>query len=425
MWIRISNDLRGKLGINFFYISLSQIVNYVFPLLTFPYLVRVLGLDGFGLYSFAAAFVMYFTLIVEYGFNIIGVKNIVENGNSPEIRSAVYSSIFFSRLLLFLIGLVVFSTIVFSVPKFRQDYLLYLSSYSIIISSIVIPFWFYQAVEQMKYISIINTISKIISTALVFVLIKSKSDVALVPMLYTVASLVVGIISYKIIAKNFNVELNLSYCTSANILSYLKNGWHYFVSNLSISLYTSTLPFFLGVFGTTQQVAYFTIPNKIISIVRMAFEPVTQTFFPHFSNLSVTKEWNKINSLRQKLLIGGLLSLSMVCLIIFAFAPELLSKLFKVNSPESIFNLRIQIFIPVILWFHVIFGFFFIIVHNLKKLYSNIILWSSIISIPVTLLLIYYFKDIGASWALLLVEFFIGLAYIYYYFKNKNIVYAK
>ena len=84
---------RNKLSLNFIYISLSQIVNYVFPLLTFPYLVKVLGLNGFGLYTFATSFVGYFQLIVDYGFNIIGIKKIAEGKKTTRVNTEVYSSI--------------------------------------------------------------------------------------------------------------------------------------------------------------------------------------------------------------------------------------------------------------------------------------------------------------------------------------------
>ena len=119
---------RNKLSLNFIYISLSQIVNYVFPLLTFPYLVKVLGLNGFGLYTFATSFVGYFQLIVDYGFNIIGIKKIAEGKKTTRVNTEVYSSIFFTRMILMLICFILLLTIVLLFSEFRKEFYLYIFS---------------------------------------------------------------------------------------------------------------------------------------------------------------------------------------------------------------------------------------------------------------------------------------------------------
>lgn len=416
---------KHKLSLNFLYISLSQIVNYVFPFLTFPYLVRVLGLEGFGLYAFATSFVSYFQLIIDYGFNIIGVKKIVENIHDIKVKTEVYSSIFFARMLLTLGSLVVFVVIVNTFSEFKSNLNLYIFSFFTVFSQVLIPFWFFQAVEEMKFISIINTISKIISTVLIFVLIKSPDNVAAIPLIYTLATVIVGIISYVIISNKFKVIIDFKYLNFNTIKQYLKEGWYFFISNISISVYTNSLTFLLGIFGTNAQVSYFSIPNKLVGIIRMAFEPVTQTLFPHFSNLMVSGEKKLLYHKIRKVFSIGLLCISAICLGIFLFAPFLLKTLFKVNETETVTNLRIQIWLPLILWFHVIFGFFHIVLHKMNKLYGRIVLCSSIFSIPVSFYLIKFYKDMGASVTLLLVELCIGATYVYFYKKTKKVTYAE
>jgi PST family polysaccharide transporter len=277
----------------------------------------------------------------------------------------------------------------------------------------------------MKFISIINTISKIISTVLIFFLVKSPDDVEIIPLLYTFSTIVVGVLSYKIIKSKFHVVIDFRYLNIRNIRKYLIDGWHFFVSNISISLYTNTLIFALGLFGTKEQVAYFSIPNKIVGILRMAFEPITQTLFPHFSNLLVSGELKLLKAKIKKVFIAGLIAISGVCIIIFVLSPFILRYLFNVSALESINNLRLQIWLPVILWFHVIFGYFYIVLQKMNKLYSKIILWSSVISIPISFYFINTYKDLGATITLLLVEIGIGLIYVYYYLKTKKTVYGE
>ncbi|HHM0730011.1 TPA: oligosaccharide flippase family protein, partial [Elizabethkingia anophelis] len=118
---------------NFISLFILQGLNFVLPLVTFPYLFRTLGVDNFGLVSFSTALLFYFQIFVDFGFNLSGARHIALNRKNKETLNVIYSSIIYSKLLLILVGFVILFISVISIHKLRQNYALYYISYLVII----------------------------------------------------------------------------------------------------------------------------------------------------------------------------------------------------------------------------------------------------------------------------------------------------
>jgi len=157
---------------NFTSLSILQIANFLFPLIVLPYVVRVLGPAKYGLINFAAAFIAYFNLISDYGFNLSGTKEISIIRDDKEKLSKTFSTIITIKLLLSIFSFLIFIPIVYFVPFFKNNWEVYVLSYGFVIGGVLFPSWFYQGMEQMKYITIIQVVIRSIVTALIFVLIK-------------------------------------------------------------------------------------------------------------------------------------------------------------------------------------------------------------------------------------------------------------
>ena len=112
-----------------------QIGNFLLPLIAFPYLVRVLGPEKYGLITFALAFVQYFALLIDYGFNYTATREIAVNRDDKDKTSSIFSTVLVIKFSLFIIGLTIFSAIIFVFDKFRQEYLLFYFSFGIVFSN--------------------------------------------------------------------------------------------------------------------------------------------------------------------------------------------------------------------------------------------------------------------------------------------------
>ncbi len=137
-----------KISTNFMYLSILQGMNLILPLITFPYLVRVLGIEKFGLIMFAQAFIVYFSMIADYGFNLSGTREISSNRNNKDKLIKIFSSIMTARIVLVLVGLIFLSLIVFSFERFSKDWELYFLTFGIVIGTALFPTWFFQGMKR-------------------------------------------------------------------------------------------------------------------------------------------------------------------------------------------------------------------------------------------------------------------------------------
>jgi len=211
-----------------------QLVQYLLPLITFPYLTRVLGPSNFGKVAFAVAFIAYFQLLTDYGFNFSATREISIHRDDPERVSRIYSSVMATKTLLLTVTFTAMLTLILLIDRFRSDYLLYIFTYGLVVGNLLFPAWFFQGVERMRYISILRIVSSLIYTALIFIIVRGPGDYLYVPLINSAGFIVVGLYSQRIVLREFGV--NFMVPSLADIREQLLEGWHLFISTLAISL---------------------------------------------------------------------------------------------------------------------------------------------------------------------------------------------
>ena len=193
----VLNNKDGKVLIsNFIYLSLLQVAGYIFPLITFPYLAKTIGVEKFGEIAFALAMLSYFQTIVDYGFNFTATRDIAQNRNNIMVVSQIFSNVLWARCFLLLIMLLPFVIIVFSIEKLFLMRKLLFATFLLLPGHILFPQWLFQGLEKMKYITILNVISKLIFTIAVFLVIREESDYMYQPILTSLGFIVSGVLSF-------------------------------------------------------------------------------------------------------------------------------------------------------------------------------------------------------------------------------------
>lgn len=411
----LATDTRRRLIENFLSLSVLQIANYILPLITLPYLVRVLGPEKFGLIAFWQAFIGYFMILTDYGFNLSATRDISINRENKEKVSEIFSSVMIIKLALMIISLILMSVIILSFEKFRQDWIVYYLTFGMVVGQVLFPTWFFQGMEKMKYITFLNILAKVIFTVAIFVFVKKASDYLYVPILNSLGFIIAGILGLWIVFKDF--EINFKFVSLEELKRQLKEGWYIFISTVAISLYTISNTFILGLFTNNAIVGYYAAAEKIVKALQGLLGPVSQTIYPYISKLMNESVELGIKFIKKATVIIGGISFGL-SLILFICAESVINILLGPKYYESVIVLKILAFLPFIIALSNIFGIQTMLTLNYKKDFSNILILASLINIVLALILVPNLMHIGISLSVLLSELFVTISMMY--FLNKK-----
>jgi PST family polysaccharide transporter len=330
--LRAISDGKKRLLGNFFSLSVLQGANYILPLITLPYLVRVLGVEKFGLIAFAQAFIQYFVILTDYGFNLSATREISIHRENKEKVSEIFISVLTIKFALMILSLILLCAVVFSFSKFKSDWQIYFLAFGMVVGQVLYPVWFFQGMERMKYIAFLNIASKLLFTILIFIVIRKISDYIYVPLINSCGFILAGILGQWLAFRNFGIRLHLP--SVKCLWVYLKDSTQFFLSRASVSIYTSSNAFFLGLFTNNAVVGYYSAAEKLYVVFRSVYQPLTNAIYPYMA------KYRNI-SLYRKIFKYSLLLNSVSCILLFVFSRQLVTLLFGNDFQESVIVLRI------------------------------------------------------------------------------------
>lgn len=412
---KFQSEEKRRLLSNFVSLSVLQGSNYILPLITFPYLVRVLGPEKFGLLGFAGATVAYFTLLISFGFNLSATRQISIHRENREKISQIYSAIIFIQLSFFLLSLFLLSALVFSFEKFSQDWYVYYIIFASVLGTIMFPVWFYQGMERMKYITYMNLLSKLIYTVFIFLIIHQENDFYKVPLLSSVLAVLTGLVSLWIIRYSFQIKFSLP--SVQDLVFQLKEGWHIFISTVAINLYTTSTTFILGLFTNNTIVGYYTAGEKLVKAVQGLTQPISQTIYPYIAKLVHRSKQDGLLFIRKVILFigAGTFVLSVLLLV---FAEGIVDLVLGSNYQHSIIVVQILSFSPFIIGLSNVLGIQTMLNYGMKKEFSKVLIAGSVINLILSFILVPMFQEVGSAVSVLIVELFVTITMFIYLHKK-------
>ena len=392
-------------------------LEYILAFITFPYLVRVLQVENFGAVVFVQGIIQYFVLFTDYGFNLLGPKEIAQHDSIKE-RGKIFASIFCAKLILLLISTIVFICMLIGAKYINDiDITLYSVVYLMVIGNVIFPIWFFQGIQQMRYITIVNIIGRFLSVACIFYFVKAPSDYILAGLFQAIVPLIAGICSWIILWKKYREVFILPKFQS--VKQVFIDAWEIFTSTIAINLYTASNIVFLGLLTNNTIVGYFSGAQKIIQNINQLISPVTQAIYPYVSKTASNSKNDALKFLRKIVLIlGGGNFIGSI--LIFIFAEWIVDILLGAGYEQSILLLRILAFLPFIISLSNIFGIQTMLVFGMKKQFNKVLLSAAIVNTIIVLPMIYFYQAIGVSVSMTITEIFVTLS-MYYILKKNNI----
>lgn len=396
--LRKSKDAKTLIS-NFAYLLILQISNYVLPLLTIPYLARVIGVEGFGKIAFAAAVIVWFQTIAYWGFNYTATRDVARNKENINKVSEIFSNVLWARLLLMTVSILILLFMIITIPYFKENRNILLVTFLTVPGSIFFPDWFFQAMEKMKYITILNVFSKLLFTALVFIFIKEKSDYILQPLFISFGYILPAVFSIYIIRFKWKVKILPPNIHS--IKASIKNSADIFINSIMPNLYNSFSTVLLGVYGGSASNGILDAGSKFVNISQSFLMIITRVFFPLFS-----RKLDKHNLYVKISLLASLL----FSIALFFLSPLIIKIFFTTEFYQSISVLKIMslsIFFTALIN---IYGVNYMIIKGYEKDLRNITIISSLIGFLLSFPLIYCYDFIGAAITITLTRCILGIS---------------
>lgn len=406
---RLLRTKDGKILIqNFLSLSALQMVTMLLPLITLPYVLRIIGYEKYGLIALATALVAYFHSLVDYSFKVTAVRDVSTYRNSKNKLSLIYSRVMTLKLIFLVFSLALLSLVVLIYPPFHEESKLFFYTMLSLVGFSLFPEWFFQGLEEMKYITLINVSVRILFSLGIFVFIHEESDYVLYPLLTSVGLIVSGVVGQWVLFQKFKISFSL--LSFRLIKRNIFKNFPIFINQFMPNLYNNSTSFLLGVFVSAEMLGIYSAILKIIDLCMMLLNIISRVFYP-FINRN-RDAFTMYRNLMFSLVAVGLLVLFASNQFVFWYL--------DLNSPLALPVLLITGMSIVGYVLYDVYGLNYFIIIRQDKLVMKNTIYSSLTSVAFALPLIYFFGLIGAALTLFFGRFLMGGGLIFHYWKMKK-----
>lgn len=399
---------KNRLLENIFSMVTLRGMEYILSFLLVPYLLKTLGPTQYGAIAFMQGIMGYFLLVVTYGFNLTAPRDIARA--SEEDWPRMFSTYFWAMCFLWIgstFCFVIGYSLVHRIFKITLNIPLFLAVYVSVIGLVIFPIWFFQGIQQMRYITILNLLGRFITLILLFTLVKGPEDTILAAFLQSCTSFFAGIFSFLLLYKM--KKGLLQWPRKNDLIRVYKEGWQIFLSTLAINFYTTSDIVILGAFTNNTIVGYYSGADKLINCIKRGIGAVNDAVYPFISRKFTESVFEAVKFLKKQLyayIICGFLG---GCLILL-LSPHIIPWLLGAKYIPSIQPLQIMAFVPMIVAMSNVLGYETMLPLNMEKVYTRILIMASLFNLIIIVPLIIWKNAAGVACAMLLTESFVTLA---------------
>ncbi|MDO8035046.1 oligosaccharide flippase family protein [Janthinobacterium sp. SUN128] len=405
--------------LNVLYLMGNQGVNYIMPLLVFPFLMHVLGPKKFGSLSFSLATVQFLILLTDYGFNYSATKSISIAGQDKQVISQVFFRTMWAKILLCLICFIALLVMIEMLDTYAAIKDLLFINFLAVVGTVIYPLWLYQGLERMGAITLFSVLSRGCVLICFYFLVKNENDINAAMLLLAVPNILAGCFALVTIYREklvFWVGFSVDEIKKA-----LLEGGQVFSSTLLTSMYTLMTPVVMGFVAGPVSVGYLNVANTVKQAVCGVFSPLLQAYFPRVNALYVTDK-NASRALASKIFKYVMSMLIFISAGLFLMSGLIVEKAFGAQYAAAIPVLKVLAFAPFFIMANSVMGLLFMIPRGDMRGYLRSIAAGAVFSLIIVVPAAYYLKESGGALTLLLVEMVVSAFMIFrirQYKKNQ------
>ena len=280
MWAKIRNiwQNNSKVAENYVFMTILQVLNVCFYILIYPFVIRVLGAESYGLYAYAAALVMLFITFVSFGFDLPAAKRIAEHASDTGVKEQVLSEVTTAKILLEGIALVVFAVMFPVSAKMQASPVLFSIVFVQTLSNIFFPQWYFQGIQRMRVVTYIQVCFRLLSLPFIFWLLRAPEDLWIFALILTLCSVLGSLVAWWII--RYREGLHVRLVPLSDAWRSTREALPFFLSNATSALKEQGIVLLIGMFMGMTDVAIYDLANKIIIIPRTILSKLNDAIFP-------------------------------------------------------------------------------------------------------------------------------------------------
>lgn len=391
----------------------GQGFNLITPLLVIPYIVLICGEEGYGKIGVGMALAFFIMVFIDYGSEITGVKQVAVNREDKSRLENIFITTYTAKLILLFVVLFIVSILFYFIPYFNQDKKLFFMSLSMVVGQFINPTWFFQGIENFKWITILNILSKIIYLAGIFIFIHEPSDYIYCNLIWGIGMIVANGISFMYILSNQSFSfLNTK---KVDVLKLIKANFSIFSSQIFVSLQMYSPIVLISFFGGNTMAGQYKIIDQIIVI----FKTYILLFFNYvYPRVCYLLDNSKHEAMRFWKIYNGLnlIFIAFSMALISLFSTEVVTYFNPKEIQEIASLLKIAVLIPILQAVAIplkqlVLGL------NKQSRYVTITMTITILSLLLIVLITPNYKVLGVLMALITTEVITSLIF---YFTVKN-----
>ncbi|UGS23642.1 oligosaccharide flippase family protein [Flavobacterium channae] len=394
----------------------GQLFNLVTPLLVVPYIVSVCGEENFGKTAVGMAIAFFLIVFIDFGSDIIGVREVSVNRDNPEVLNKIFTTTYAVKGIILLIVLTFATFIFFTFPYFKSEKIMFTLGLSVLIGQFLNPTWFLQGVENVKWITLVNIISKGIYLLGIFFTIKKETDYIYVNLWWGLGMIFSNFLILIWIIKKHRFSFLM--VNKEEVFKHIRNDFSMFSSQIFVSLQLYAPVVLISYFGNNLMAGQYRIVEQIIVIFKTYIFLFFNYVFPRVCYLIETdfkrglKNWIIYNGVNFVFVL-----ISMALFHLFSY--EIVAYFNPTNRYVLSNLLEVAVFIPLILAISVPLKQL-ILALNYKKFYVRLTSIMVAINLLAIVFLLPLFKVYGVFYSLIATDLMVIIFYIYQLKKNNK-----